>query len=71
MCFVAPEQKLFYGNFCFLTLSSMYWNQGLNFTKFFMPWSCLLCVFWLQSRSCFMDNFLFPDYVEHFLEPGA
>ena len=37
MCFVAPEQKLFCGNFCYLTLSSVCWNQGLNFAKFLRP----------------------------------
>ena len=56
---LAPEQKLFYGNFCYLALLSVYWNQGLNFVKFFMPWSCLLCVLWLQSRSCFTEIFCY------------
>ena len=101
MCFVAPEQKLFYGNFlsadsvesvynlglnfakfllppglvynlfcgfraenvlrpivCYLTPSSPYWNQGLKFANVFTPWSCLLCVLWLQSRSCFTAIFV-------------
>ena len=54
MCFVAPEQKgCFAANFCFLTLSSVCWNQGLNFAKFFTSWSCFHYVLWLQSRSCF------------------
>ena len=44
--------------FCFLTVSSIYWNQGLDFAKFFTPWSCLLCVLWLQSRSCFTAIFV-------------
>ena len=33
MCFVAPEQKLFYGNFCYLTLSSVYWNKYPIYTN--------------------------------------
>ena len=57
MCFVAHKQKLFYGQFL-LPLSSVYWNQGLNFAKFFTPWSCLHCVWWLQSRSCFTKIFV-------------
>ena len=45
-------------NFCHLTLSSVYWNQGLNFAKFFTRLSCLQCVLWLQSRSCFTAIFV-------------
>ena len=33
-------------------------NQGLNFAKVFTPWSCLHCVLWLQSRSCFTAIFV-------------
>ena len=48
----------------------MCWNQGLNFANIFTPWSCLSCVLWLQSRSCFAEFFL-PGSVERVLEPGA
>ena len=59
MCFVAPEQQLFCGNFCYLTLSSVCWNLGLNFAKFFTPWSCFHYVLWLHSRSCFTAIFCY------------
>ena len=52
-------------NFCCLTLSSVYQNQGLNFAKIFTPWYCLHCVLWLQGRSCFAPIW-FPDSVERF-----
>ena len=50
---VTPEHKLFCGNFCYLTLLSVCYNQGFNFAKIFTPWSCLRCVLWLQSKRCF------------------
>ena len=53
------NRSCFTANFCYPTLSSVYWNQGLNFTKFFTPWSCLPCVLSLQSRSCFTTNFCY------------
>ena len=53
------SRSCFASNFCYLTLSSMCWNQGLNFTKFFTPWSCFHYVLWLQSRSCFAANFCY------------
>ena len=31
--FVPAEQMLFRGNFCFLTLSSVFYFKGLNFAK--------------------------------------
>ena len=52
------SRSCFAANFCYLTLSSVYWNQGLDFAKFFTPWSCLHCVLWLQSRSCFTAIFV-------------
>ena len=44
------SRSCFTGNFWYLTLSSVYWNQGLNFAKFFTPWSCLLFTAVLPKR---------------------
>ena len=44
------SRSCFTANFCYLTLSSMYWNQGLNFAKFFIPWFCLLITAVLPKR---------------------
>ena len=33
-------EVFFAANFCYLTLSSVCWNQGLNFAKFSTSWSC-------------------------------
>ena len=43
-------RSYFTGNFWYLTLSSVHWNQGLNFAKFFTPWSCLLFTAVLPKR---------------------
>ena len=37
MCFVTPEQKLFYGNFLSADSVESVYNQGLNFAKFLLP----------------------------------
>ena len=37
MCFVAPEQKLFYGNFLSADSVESVYNLGLNFAKFLLP----------------------------------
>ena len=58
MFFGSRAEVVLWTIFCFLTVSSIYWNQGLDFAKFFTPWSCLLCVLWLQSRSCFTAIFV-------------
>ena len=60
MCFVTPEQKFFHGQFCHLTLSSVFWNQGLNFAKFLSHPYFVHSVLRLQSRSCF-TAILLPD----------
>ena len=50
---------MFCRQFVYLTLSSVRWNQGLSFAKFFTPWSCFHYVLWLQSRSCFTTIFCY------------
>ena len=55
-CVLLLQSRCCFANFCFLTLSSVYPNQGLNLAKFFTPWCRLQCVWWLQSRSCFTAN---------------
>ena len=55
-CVLLLQSRCCFANFCFLTLSSVYPNQGLNLAKFFTPWCRLQCVLWLQSRSCFTAN---------------
>ena len=59
MCFVAPEQKMFYGQFFLLpdSVERVLKPGAYTLAKFFTPWSCLQCVLWLQSRSCFTANF--------------
>ena len=60
MCFVTPEQKLFRGQLCYPTLSSVYWYQGLNFVNFFFSRpGFVYSVLWLQSRSCLRQFFGF------------
>ena len=61
MCFVTPEQKLFYGNFLSADSVESVFNQGLNFAKFLLPTGLVaseqklfygqLFVTWL-SRAC-------------------
>ena len=59
------SRSCFTGNFWYLILSNVYWKQGLNFAKFFTPWSCLLCV--IGSRAeVVLRQFLLPDSVERF-----
>ena len=53
------SRSCFAANFCYLFLSSVCWNQWLNFAKFFTPWSCFQYVLWLQSRSCFTAIFYY------------
>ena len=55
---MAPEQTLFYGNFCYLTLSSV---QGLKL--------CLQFVGNCGSRAeVFSSQFFLPDSVERFIK---
>ena len=66
------SRSCFAANFCYLTLSSVYWNQGLDFAKFFRLWSCFHYVLWLQSRSCFTAIFRYLTLsIELVLEPVA
>ena len=58
MCFVAPEQKLLYGQFLLPDSVERVLEPGANFAKIFTPWSRLHWVLWLQSRSCFRAIFL-------------
>ena len=58
MCFVAPEQKLLYGQFFLPDSVERVLEPGVNFAKIFTPWSRLHWVLWLQSRSCFTAIFL-------------
>ena len=52
MCYVAPEQKLFHGILCFLTLSSVYQLQGFSFAK-------VLCSLLLSVSSVAPEQKLF------------
>ena len=58
MSFVAPEQKLLYGQFLLPDSVERVLEPGANFAKIFTPWSRLHWVLWLQSRSCFTAIFL-------------
>ena len=58
VCYVAPEQKLFYGNLCFLTLSSVYQLQGFSFAKVFCSLLLSVC-FLAPEQKLFLGNFCF------------
>ena len=63
------SRSCFTANFCYLTLSSVYLNQGLNFAKIFSrPGYTVFC----GSRAeAVLRQFWLPDSVELVLEPGA
>ena len=69
--FVAPEQKLFYGQFFATWLCwACNWNQGLQFAKFFHALVLFTMCFVAPEQMLFCQ-FLFPDSVERVFEPGA
>ena len=43
-------------------------TRDLILPNFITPLSCLRCVLWPQSRSCFTANFLLPDSEERVLD---
>ena len=68
---MAPERKLFYGNFWYLALSSLYWNQRLNFAKFVHALVLFTLCFVAPEQKLFYGHFLLPDSAERVLEHGA
>ena len=68
MCSVAPEQKLFLGNFCFLSLSSVHHLRGSVSLNVLVPALVMQCVVWLHTREIQVrGNFLFLDSVVRLL----
>lgn len=68
----ASFRRVFYSQFfCYLTLSSVYLDQGLQLDKFFHALVLFTMCFLTQSRSSFLANFLLPDSVKRVLNPGA
>ena len=57
--------------FCYLTLSSVYWNQGLHFANFFHALVLFTMLFLAPEKKLFYSQFLFPDSVERVSKPGA
>ena len=69
VCFVAPERKLFYGNFCSLTLSSVCYNKGLNFYKLYYT-QVLFSISFLgivAPAKVVLGQFLLPVSIERFI----
>ena len=64
------SRSCFTAYFCYLTLSSVYWNQGLNFVKFITP-RFVYCVFLAPKQKLFYGYLLLLDSVERILFPGA
>ena len=68
LCFVAPEQKLFYGNCCYLTLCVR--TRGLISLNFYAL-VLFTMYFVAPEQKLFYGQLLLPDSVEQVLEPGA
>ena len=70
MCFVAPGQKLFHGNFFSRLCRACIRAMGLISLKFSRPG--LVYIEFCDSRAEVVSRqFLLPDSVERVLEPGA
>ena len=59
MCFAAPEQKSFYGNFLFPDSAERVYNQGLNFAKFYYPLVLFTICFVAPEEKLFYGNFCY------------
>ena len=70
MCFVAPEQKLFYGQFLLPDSVKHVLETGLISLNFHALVLFTLC-FVAPEQMLFYGQFLLPDSVERVFKPGA
>ena len=71
MSFVAPEQKLLYGQFLLPDSVERVLEPGANFAKIFTPWSLVYTEFCGSRAEVVLRQFFLSDSVKRVLEPGA